>query len=154
VRQTVPDVRFVRVGSQLSSELREQFGKALEPRSLLELGHVSDQELSGLYHKAAALVFPSREEGFGLPLLEAMAAGCPVVSSNAASLPEAGGEAAAYFDPDVPEEAVRALLRVLNDTAFADELRRQGLERVSQFTWLRHFQDVLRAYHQVLCCGD
>jgi glycosyltransferase involved in cell wall biosynthesis len=149
LRLTDPAIRLLRVGARLSPELRERFLQVLGPDGLVELGYVPDADLPSIYQAASALVFPSTEEGFGLPLLEAMAAGCPVVSSNAASLPEAGGNAALYFAPDSPHEAADNLLRVLRDATLRDELRSRGMERAHEFTWQRHFDAVLLAYRKI-----
>jgi glycosyltransferase involved in cell wall biosynthesis len=102
------------------------------PDGVRSLGHVSRGELVRLYQTAAALVFPSLFEGFGQPPLEAMACGCPVACSNAASLPEVCGEAARLFDPTSVEEIVDATEDVL---ANGDVWRPRGLERARTFTW-------------------
>lgn len=102
------------------------------PDGVRSLGHVSRDELVGLYRRAAALVFPSLYEGFGQPPVEAMACGCPVACSNAASLPEVVGAAARLFDPGSTEALVDAVEDVL---ANADAWRRRGLERAAAFSW-------------------
>ena len=102
------------------------------PDGVRSLGHVSRTELVGLYQQAAALVFPSLYEGFGQPPLEAMACGCPVACSNAASLPEVVGDAARLFDPASSEDLVEAVEDVL---ANGDEWRRRGFERAAGFSW-------------------
>ena len=85
-----------------------------------------------LYRRAACLVFPSLYEGFGQPPLEAMACGCPVAVSRAGSLPEACGDAAAYFDPEEPEDIAAVVAAVLESP---ERLVAAGLERAAQFTW-------------------
>jgi glycosyltransferase involved in cell wall biosynthesis len=100
-------------------------------------GEVSDARLAALYRGAAAFVFPSRYEGFGLPVLEAMAFGTPVIASGAASIPEAGGDAALYFAPADTAALAALLARVLSDEALTDDLRRRGLRRASTMTWDR-----------------
>jgi glycosyltransferase involved in cell wall biosynthesis len=95
-------------------------------------GRVPADELLSLYRRAAALVFPSLYEGFGQPPLEAMACGCPVACSNAASLPEVVGDAARLFDPDSVEDMAAAVEEVLDHP---DEWRRRGLERATLFSW-------------------
>jgi glycosyltransferase involved in cell wall biosynthesis len=104
---------------------------------LIYLGNGSDRALAGAYAHAAALVYPSLYEGFGLPLLEAMSQGCPVVSSNASSLPEVGGDAVAYFDPQEVDDLRAAIERVLSDGEFASALREAGRRREALFTWDR-----------------
>lgn len=98
-------------------------------------GHVRDEVLSGLYARASALVFPSFYEGFGLPPLEAMAWGVPVVASRAASIPEICGDAALFADPHDREDFARALGRVFSDEGLRAELIRKGSERVKGFSW-------------------
>jgi glycosyltransferase involved in cell wall biosynthesis len=108
---------------------------------------VPRDELVGLYRRAAALVFPSLYEGFGQPPLEAMACGCPVACSDAASLPEVVGAAARLFDPNDPEAIAAAVLEVL---AAPDEWSVRGLERARLFSWeatARAHEDVYRELH-------
>jgi glycosyltransferase involved in cell wall biosynthesis len=115
------------------------------PANVERLGEVPAEKLAKLYRTAACLVFPSLYEGFGLPPLEAMACGCPVACSNAASLPEVCGEAAVYFDPRSPEAIANGVREAL---ALADELRTLGPERAAAFTWqasARRHEDVYRA---------
>jgi glycosyltransferase involved in cell wall biosynthesis len=102
------------------------------PEGARSLGHVSREELASLYRRAAALVFPSLYEGFGQPPLEAMASGCPVACSNAASLPEVVGDAARLFDPGSTADLVEAVEAVLADPS---GWRRRGLERAAAFSW-------------------
>jgi glycosyltransferase involved in cell wall biosynthesis len=114
------------------------------------LGWLGDAELEGFYDASTCLAFPSLAEGFGLPVLEAMARGLPVACSNATSLPEVGGEAALYFDPlDVPA-MTGAIERLLVD----DELRRQlaaaGRRQAARFTWQKTAEGTLRSYERAL----
>jgi glycosyltransferase involved in cell wall biosynthesis len=102
------------------------------PAGVTVKGLVSVEELAGLYRRAACLVFPSLYEGFGQPPLEAMASGCPVAASSAGSLPEACGEAAAYFDPEEPEDIAAVVAAVLESP---ERLVAAGVERAAQFTW-------------------
>lgn len=98
-------------------------------------GYVQDEVLSGLYERASALAFPSFYEGFGLPPLEAMAHGVPVIASRAASIPEVCGDAALFVDPHDREDIARALCRVFSDDGLRAELVRRGGERVKGFSW-------------------
>jgi glycosyltransferase involved in cell wall biosynthesis len=98
-------------------------------------GEVSDERLASLYRGAAAFVFPSTYEGFGLPVLEAMAYGAPVIASDAASIPEAGGDAALYFAPADPGALATQISRVLSDHALAADLRARGLRRAATMSW-------------------
>ena len=99
------------------------------------LGYVSDAELRALYQNAAAFIFPSRYEGFGLPAIEAMASGCPIIVSDAGALPETCGEAALYVSPDDPDALVGAIRRLLTSQAEREELIRKGREWVSRYDW-------------------
>jgi glycosyltransferase involved in cell wall biosynthesis len=100
-------------------------------------GEVSEEELASLYAGAAAFAFPSRYEGFGLPILEAMAYGTPVVASDAASLPEAGGDAALYFPAGDAAACAQLLTRVLTEPELAASLRARGRDRAAEMTWDR-----------------
>jgi alpha-1,3-rhamnosyl/mannosyltransferase len=112
------------------------------------LGHVSDAALQALYERCSAFCYPSLGEGFGLPVLEAMAAGAPVVTSNVSSLPEVGGDAVEYANP-YDTEAIRAgLERLLTDAARSAELRAAGPERARAFSWSSFADRVLEALQE------
>jgi glycosyltransferase involved in cell wall biosynthesis len=98
-------------------------------------GLVSQDKLEQYFINAEIFVFPSLYEGFGLPPLEAMACGCPVISSNAASLPEVCGDAVLYIDPHSPEDIAEKIRQVLSDDSLRNELKRKGLERAREFSW-------------------
>jgi glycosyltransferase involved in cell wall biosynthesis len=107
------------------------------PGRVKHLGYVTDAQLRALYTHAGCFVYPSLYEGFGLPPLEAMSCGCPVVVSNAASLPEVCGNAAVYCDPLDPVDIARSIVRVMQDDALREDLRYRGYERARKFTWER-----------------
>ena len=113
-------------------------------------GPLTDADLPALYSAADLFVFPSLYEGFGLPPLEAMACGAPVVCSNAASLPEVVGDAAVTVDPYDVEALAQAMHRVLTDSVVRDDLRAKGLARAAQFTWERTAQETMKVYQSVL----
>jgi glycosyltransferase involved in cell wall biosynthesis len=96
-------------------------------------GQVTDQELREYYRNATALIFPSLYEGFGFPLVEAMAEGCPIACSKVASLPEVAGDAALLFDPFSIEDIGRALLQITSDSALRYTLAERGRQRLGQF---------------------
>jgi glycosyltransferase involved in cell wall biosynthesis len=99
------------------------------------LGRVSDTELRALYENAACLLFPSRYEGFGLPPVEAMACGCPVVASGSGSVEEICGDAALYFASDDRTTVVNAIEQLLDEEGLADKLRMRGRERAAALSW-------------------
>lgn len=113
-------------------------------------GFVSDQELKWLYQNAAAYVLPSLSEGFGLPGLEAMAHGCPVVSSNATCLPEIYGDAAHYFDPTNINDMAQKIDEVLNNKKLRVDLVAKGKKQLTKYSWLRMAEQTLAVYQQVL----
>lgn len=108
------------------------------------LGRVSDAELRALYENALCLVFPSRYEGFGLPPLEAMRCGCPVIAAQAGAVPEVCGDAALWFDGSVRDSLPGMMLRLLDEPGLADTMRAAGLARAENFTWRRAAETLLR----------
>jgi glycosyltransferase involved in cell wall biosynthesis len=110
----------------------------------------SDAVLAGLYKSAALFVYPSRYEGFGIPPLEAMSFSCPVVCSNASSIPEVAGDAAHYFEPDSIESMVHAIQEVLGSQSLRQSLVDRGLERIKMFSWERCAEQTLEVYKEVL----
>jgi glycosyltransferase involved in cell wall biosynthesis len=131
-------------------ELRERAVAAGVSGDVCFLGWVSDEEIEGLWDVADAFVLPSLYEGFGLPVLEAMARGVPVACSNASSLPEVAGEAALLFDPHDEAAMASTVERLLGDRAEAERLRARGLEHVRQFTWERTAHLTLDSYARAL----
>jgi glycosyltransferase involved in cell wall biosynthesis len=124
---------------------------AASPRAdrVVTTGWVSERELWILYRRAAVFAFPSLFEGFGLPVLEAMAAGVPVVSSNAASLPEVYGDAALEFDPRDEGATADAIRRVLEDDALGRDLVERGRRNVARFSWRRTAEQTLDVIERV-----
>jgi glycosyltransferase involved in cell wall biosynthesis len=115
------------------------------------LEYVPDEDLAGLYSGAQALVFPSLFEGFGFPVLEAMACGTPVICSNTSSLPEVAGQAALLVDPQDGQALLRAMLRVQAEPALRAELAERGLSRVRQFSWRRAAEATLAVLEEAVC---
>ena len=132
-RAALDDVPLVIVGGPNPRVFADR-GTEL-PADALHAGRVGDGELRALYEHALALVFPSHYEGFGLPPLEAMALGCPVVASDAASLPEVCGEAALLAAPDDHRTRARQLQELAGSAAKRQELREKGRAQAAQFTW-------------------
>jgi alpha-1,3-rhamnosyl/mannosyltransferase len=113
------------------------------------LGPVKDADLPALYCGAAVFVFPSEYEGFGLPVLEAMACGAPVVCGNRSSLPEVAGDAALLCDPHDPEALARAIEQTLTDRDLRTTLQQRGLARASQFSWEQTARQTLSTYRML-----
>jgi alpha-1,3-rhamnosyl/mannosyltransferase len=117
-------------------------------QSIVWLGRVPEADLPALYAAAVAFVFPSLYEGFGLPVLEAMACGAPVICSDVSSLPETAGDAALLVDPTDVDALATALGRVLNEPNLAADLRARGFEQAARFTWERTAAETLSMYRQ------
>jgi glycosyltransferase involved in cell wall biosynthesis len=113
-------------------------------------GYVPDEDLPAVYAGAQALVFPSLYEGFGLPVLEAMACGTPVLASRTSSMPEVGGEAALYFDPTSVEEMADNVYRFLRDKALKEEMQVEGLAQAARFSWKQAATETEAVYSAVL----
>lgn len=114
------------------------------------LENVSDKDLARLYNAACCLTLPSYYEGFGLPPLEAMACGTPVVVSDRGSLPEVVGDAGLLIDPDEPESLSDALSRVLEDSVLRTSMRKRGIVRSSEFSWAKAAHQTMAVYDSVL----
>jgi glycosyltransferase involved in cell wall biosynthesis len=132
------------------AELRERAHSLGLDRDVRFPGWISAGDLEGLWVLAAAFVYPSLYEGFGLPVLEAMARGVPVACSNASSLPEVAGEAALLFDPREETAIAAAVSRLLVDSALAGDLRARGLQRAQEFSWARTARLTLESYQRAL----
>jgi len=113
-------------------------------------GYVEQEELPLWYNAADLLAYPSLYEGFGLPPLEAMASGTPVLTSNTSSLPEVVGDAGILVNPQDADEIARAMLKVLQDEGLQREMRKRGLERAKRFTWQGAAEETVRVYEEVV----
>lgn len=120
------------------------------PQGVLFLGYVSDDQLFDLYSQADAFVFPSIYEGFGLPPLEAMSCGTPVLVSHVTSLPEVCGDAALYCNPYDLDDISDKLIKVLTDKSLVIELRKRGIERAKCFSWEKSARQLVDIFDEVL----
>ncbi|MCL4354337.1 glycosyltransferase family 4 protein [Patescibacteria group bacterium] len=117
---------------------------------VLRIGFVPTEDLVGIYNLATVFVMPSLYEGFGLPILEAMASGCPVITTKEGSLPEVAGEAAFYVEAEDVDNIAEGIEKVFNDNNLRKELSIKGLERVKKFSWKKTAEETLEVYKKVL----
>jgi glycosyltransferase involved in cell wall biosynthesis len=146
--QAFPDLKLIIIGDDLSGnpDLRRTVIRSGVQNDVRFLGFVPIDVLRIFYDAAKVFVFPSLYEGFGLPPLEAMAHGTPVVTSNVSSLPEVVGRAAVLVNPENVFEIMRALHRVLTDAALRERLRERGYQQVARFSWEQSVRRILEAY--------
>jgi glycosyltransferase involved in cell wall biosynthesis len=149
-----PDIRLLKVGAETIASERRKTASLIGDLSLQErvmfFDAVPDEVLPLFYNAAEIFVLPSLYEGFGLPVLEAMACGTPVVCSNAASLPEVVGDAALLADPRSVEGFAEAIAALMGDEALRQSQRHKGLARAAQFTWRRVAEETARVYSTTL----
>jgi glycosyltransferase involved in cell wall biosynthesis len=145
------DLKLLIIGDEISKlpALRLAVHRYKLHKHVRFLGYVPDDQLAVLYRLASVFVFPSLYEGFGLPPLEAMASGTPVVTSNVSSLPEVVGDAAVLVDPHDVDSIVDGLRTVLTDPLRAEEMRRKGLARAREFSWERSVVRTLEVYRRI-----
>ncbi len=155
LRKQYPDLKLVLVGRDDYFYLRlKEFVKKVMPAKYLDSvvfpGYVPDKDLQTLFARAALYIFPSKYEGFGLPPLEAMSRGCPVISSNATCLPEIMGEAALYFEPSDEKSMSEAIVKLLTDSALRSKLVQKGYEQVKKYKWEDASLQTLGVYQDIL----
>lgn len=149
--QGMKDVELYVVGD-VSARVFSRLEMPSIPKNVKILGRVSDAELAGLYRDALVCVNPSLYEGFGLPLVEAFAAGCPVICSNRTSYPEVGGEVVEYFDPENPENIAELLVRAVANFRQPEQRRRQAelvRQRARRFDWNQSAEMLFRILQEV-----
>jgi glycosyltransferase involved in cell wall biosynthesis len=149
-----PDGPQLAISGKITSEHKAELDNLahslkIENR-IIWLGYVPDKFLPNLYSEATAFIFPSLYEGFGLPIIEAMACGCPTISSNRASLKEIGGEAAHYFDPMEISEMAESIQKVFEETEYRQTLAQRGPEHALKFTWESSFTKHMDLFETVL----
>ncbi|KKK99751.1 hypothetical protein LCGC14_2629590, partial [marine sediment metagenome] len=149
-----PRLKLVKVGGPgRSEELRSDTMRRLSSlgitKDVIFVDYIPEVDLAYYYCSAALLVYPSLYEGFGLPPLEAMACGCPVVTANTSSLPEVVGEAGIMVNPYDTSSLVQAMRRVLTDDKLRDNMVRKGLEQSKKFSWEKAARQTLEVYNKV-----
>jgi glycosyltransferase involved in cell wall biosynthesis len=133
----------------LYDETQQLIAKLKLENKVRILGHVTELELIALYSMADVFVFPSFYSGFGVPLIEAMACGTPVITSNTSSLPEIAGDAAILIDPHNIDQITKAMLRVLESEQLREELQQKGYAQAQQFTWPKAASKMLFVYQRL-----
>ncbi|PHK33273.1 hypothetical protein VF13_38445, partial [Nostoc linckia z16] len=126
------------------------FIQSLNVSDLVEQRSINDQSLASLYQQAVGFIFPSMYEGFGIPILESFACGCPLIVSNISSLPEVAGDAALYIDPINPESIRQAVKKLLSDTTLRDTLIQKGYNQLAKFSWQRTVNETVHLYETVV----
>ena len=122
--------------------------EALKDKVILT-GYVADEDLPVVFHMSQLFLFPSLREGFGIPVIEAMASGVPVITSNTSSMPEVAGDAALIVDPNRTEEITNGIVKILSDDSYKTTLIEKGLTRYKQFSWKNAAKRVLELYNQL-----
>jgi len=112
-------------------------------------GYVVNTDLPAIINQCEVFLYPSLRESFGIPILEGMACGVPVITSNTSSMPEIAGDAAEIVDPYKPEEITRAIIKILADKDFKNKLCAKGIERAKKFSWKNMAQEYLKLYEEV-----
>jgi glycosyltransferase involved in cell wall biosynthesis len=149
-------LKLVLIGDDISkyAVLRRAVHRLQLHKHVRFLGYLPEETLAVMYRLAGVFVFPSLYEGFGLPPLEAMASGTPVITSNASSLPEVVGDAALLVDPYDPDAIADAIRRIVSDETLRADLHRRGLARAKEFSWKQSVARVRRIYDEVAVDSD
>jgi len=157
LQQSRPELKLVLAGDYEKDSFLSDFqelsllAKNLEmTEHLVFTGYITDSELAHLYNTASLFVFPSLQEGFGLPAVEAMACGTPIAASRAGSLPEVVGDAGEFFDPLDEREMFEVISRVLRDDVLMQKLRESGLKRAKMFQWSRAAREALEIFEDMI----
>ena len=140
---------FIKLGKDFEPHQKEEIKRLKLDSCIVYLGYRNLRELPYFYNAADLLLLPSLYEGFGFPILEALACGTPVVSSLVGSLPEVGGEAVYWVDPNDPESIAQGAHRLLTDKGLRDNLRQKGFVQVRKFSWKKTARQTLQVYREV-----
>jgi len=152
-QQSTEDLQLVIggcIGNKIALELKQLISLLNLKEKIVLPGFIADRDLPAMYSAAELLIFPSLYEGFGLPVLEAMACGTPVICSNTSSLSEVAGDAAILVNPYDEEEIAQAMKRVLSNPDLREKMKRKGLERAKLFSWEQTAKKTLKVYQGVV----
>ncbi|MCX5814648.1 MAG: glycosyltransferase family 1 protein [Proteobacteria bacterium] len=148
IQNQIMETKLVIVGQAKwqSSEIMEEVKRQRIENRVIFAGYATEEELVWLYNDATVFVYPSLYEGFGLPILEAMACGTPVITSNITSMPEVAGDAALLVNPYDEKEIADAIIRIVKNKDFAKLISEKGLQRSGMFSWAKTAEDTLKVY--------
>jgi glycosyltransferase involved in cell wall biosynthesis len=152
VRKEIPQINLVIVCSRniFWKRLKKKINLAKAKNFIKLTGFVPDQDMAILYQEAVSFVFPSLSEGFGLPPLEAMASGCPVISSNATCLPEIYGNAALFFDPLDSKDIAKKIINMAKNKKLRDQYRARGLKKAGEYSWEKMAKKTFEEYQKII----
>lgn len=139
-----------KIDDEFAATLKTTLKKTNQEKNIVFLGYISEEELSVLLSFAKLMVYPSLYEGFGLPILEAMACGCPVACSNTSSMPEVAGGAAELFDPYDIKAIADAMLKVVADEELRQKMIKKGFERIKDFSWEKTQEETFKVYQGLI----
>jgi len=151
----LPNIKLIKVGrSQIGLKQHNEIIKLIRTLNLekdvIFINHIPDEELNAIYNAATVFVYPSLYEGFGLPPLEAMASGCPVITSNTSSLPEVVGNAGMMVDPCDINSLTQKIYEIVSDHGLASKLRKNGLNQAKLFNWNKTSSETLKIYNDLI----
>lgn len=153
LKSKISQIKLLKVGTPNYLRVREKLLKQIESLNLQKdvifAGYVPESELAKIYNAVDLFVFPSLYEGFGIPPLEAMACGTPVITSNSSSLPEVVGDAAIIIDPYDANKFAEEMYEVLTEDGLREEMIRKGLDRSKMFSWEKAARKTREIYEQV-----
>lgn len=150
VGKALLDIENIDIANPWNKDLVKTINYAQRHKNIFRLGFIDNEDLVALYNLAAVFVMPSLYEGFGLPILEAMSCGCPVITSKEGSLPEVAGEAAFYVDAYSVESIATGIREVFNNRKLQQELAEKGLIQASKFSWQKTAAQTIAFYEKVL----
>ncbi len=154
LKKRLPDIKLLKIGTPQVPGVREKLLKLTETlgieKEVIFVGYVSEKDLTKYYNAADLFVFPSLYEGFGLPPLEAMACGTPVITSNLTSLPEVVGDSAFTIDPYDVNAFAEAMYNLLTDEKLREKMVNKGLKRAHLFNWEKSAEETFKVYNQLI----
>jgi glycosyltransferase involved in cell wall biosynthesis len=143
------DYRLIKIGALNKDDIAFIKKNGLEKR-IVNFKNIDTERLNGIYNIADIFIFPSFAEGFGLPVLEAMSCGVPVICSNTSSLPEVGGTAASYFDPNDEDEILELIKEIDSHEELRKDMINNGFAQIEKFSWDKHASKLLQLYGKIL----